>query len=356
MSSSTRQQFLPWALFVGVFACALAIAFWGLSGDPVHATKGSEPSAPGVLARVGDTEITEAEVEELVAPQLVKVKNDRFEALQQGLASAVSDRLMELEAASRGITTEELIEAEITAKSGEVTDADIDLFYEQRKDQIKAPKEQVTEQIRQYLQQQNGGTLFQSLVAGLEEKYGVERYLLPPRIHVAADGFPAKGPATAPVTIVEFSDFECPYCSRVLPSLQQVVDNYGDSVRLVFRQFPLNSIHPRAQKAAEASLCASDQDKFWEMHDAMFEEQKSLGVDQLKEKAARLGLDSESFNSCLDDDKYADQVAADVKAGAAAGVSGTPAMFVNGRFLNGAVPYETLAEIVDAELNRDSGE
>jgi len=355
MSSSTRKSFVPWALFVGVFGCALAIAFWGLKGDPAHAKKGGEPSAPNVLARVGDTEITEAEVEELVAPQLVKVKNERYQALQQGLNNAVSDRLIELEAASRGMTTEEFLEAEVEAKSGDVTDGEIDAFYEGRKDQIKAPKEQVVEQIRQYLAQQKGATVFQDLVAGLETKYGVERYLLPPRIDVAADGFPAKGPATAPVTIVEFSDFECPYCSRVLPSLQQVVDNYGDSVRLVFRQFPLNSIHPRAQKAAEASLCASDQDKFWEMHDAMFEEQKSLGVDQLKEKAVRLGLDSESFNSCLDDSKYAEQVAADLKAGAAAGVSGTPAMFVNGRFLNGAVPYEALAEVVDEELNRESG-
>jgi len=346
---------MPWALFVGVFACALAIAFWGFSGDPVHAKKAPEAAAPSVLARVGDTEITEAEVEELVAPQLVKVRNDRFEALEQGLNNAVADRLIELEAAARGITSDELVEAEVTAKSTEVTDADIDAFYAQRQGQINAPKEQVAEQIRQYLTQQQGGTLFQELVAGLEAKYGVERYLLPPRIDVASDGFPSKGPKNAPVTIVEFSDFECPYCSRVLPSLRQVVDNYGDSVRLVFRQFPLNSIHPRAQKAAEASLCAADQDKFWEMHDAMFEEQKSLAIDQLKEKAARLGLDSEVFNSCLDDDKYADQVAADIKAGAAAGVSGTPAMFINGRFLNGAVPYEALAEIVDEELNRASG-
>jgi protein-disulfide isomerase len=350
MSSSNRHQFIPWALFVGVFACALGIAFWGLSGDPVHAEKGASAPAPGVLARVGDSEITEAEVEKLVAAQLVKVRNDRYQALEQGLANAVSDRLIELEAAARGVTVEELIETEVRGKTSEVTQADIDAFYEERKDQIQRPKEQVAEQIKQYLEQQQGSALFETLVSDLEAKYGVERYLMPPRIEVAAEGFPAKGPADAPVTIVEFSDFECPYCSRVLPSIKQAVETYGDKVRVVFRQFPLNSIHPRAQKAAEAALCAADQEKFWEMHDAMFADQKSLGVDQLKAKAAQLGLDSEAFNSCLDGSKNAERVAADVQEGVAAGVTGTPAMFVNGRFVNGAVPFEQLSEILDEEL------
>jgi predicted DsbA family dithiol-disulfide isomerase len=199
------------------------------------------------------------------------------------------------------------------------------------------------------------GETFQAFVAGLDEKYGVERLLEPPRIDVAHEGFPAKGPQDAPVTIVEFSDFECPYCSRVLPTLEQVVANYEDSVRVVFRQFPLNSIHARAQKAAEASLCADDQGKFWEMHDAMFARQKELAVPNLKEMAAELSLDAEDFASCLDGSKYAEQVAADLEAGQAAGVSGTPAMFINGRFVNGAVPYEALAAIVDEELRRASG-
>jgi protein-disulfide isomerase len=158
------------------------------------------------------------------------------------------------------------------------------------------------------------------------------------------------------VTIVEFSDFECPYCSRVVPSLDQVVAKYEDSVRLVFRQFPLTSIHAQAQKAAEASLCADEQGRFWDMHDAMFAQQKELAVPQLKELAASLELDGEAFAECLDSSKFAAQVAADLRAGQAAGVSGTPAMFINGRFVNGAVPYETLAAIIDEELARRGGD
>ncbi|MCZ6508553.1 MAG: thioredoxin domain-containing protein [Acidobacteria bacterium] len=356
MLSLNRQQLVPWALFLGIFVCALIIAFWGLAGEPVLAEKGDD-SAPAaeILARVGETEITAREVEERVAAEMVRIASQRYQALQQGLNNAVSDRLIELEAAARDMTVEELIEVEVDANVAEISQAEVDAFYEGRKDQMRASKEQVAEQIKKYLRQQRSSKLRQTMIATLEGKYGVERYLLPPRIAVASEGYPHKGPADAPVTIVEFSDFECPYCSRVLPSLDQVMENYGDSVRLVFRQFPLNSIHPRAQKAAEASLCANDQGKFWEMHDAMFDEQKSLGVDQLKEKAARLGLDTEQFNSCLDGDDFAPEVAADVAAGAAAGVTGTPAMFLNGRFVNGAVPYEQLAEIVDEELARDRG-
>jgi protein-disulfide isomerase len=358
MSLSNRQQALPWTASARILVPVLVLAVWGCSGGSVAAEKpdvAAESAASAVLAKVGDSEISESEIETLMAAELVQVRNQRYQILEQGLARAVSDRLVEIEAEERGISTEDLIAAEVEGKVGAVSQEQVDAFYEERQAQIQAPKEQVEGQIRQYLQQQQGGELFQTFIASLEEKYGVERYLEPPRVEVSADGHPAKGPADAAVTIVEFSDFECPYCSRVLPSLRQVMENYSDTVRVVFRQFPLNSIHPRAQKAAEASLCADDQGKFWEMHDAMFEEQKSLEVAQLKEKAARLELDAEAFASCLDDGKYAEQVAADLQEGSAAGVSGTPAMFINGRFLNGAVPYETLKDIIDRELERSAG-
>ncbi len=357
MSTSTRQAVLPWALFLGVLASVLVLAFWGLGERALHAEKAdASDDSSEVLARVGSTEVMASDVEEKIASELAQIERQRFEAMEKGLETAVRERLLELEAEARGLTVEELLEAEVGSKLAEVDDAQVDAFYQQNQAQIRAPKEQVTDQIRQYLRQQQGQGLSETLIADLKAKYNVERFLEPMRIEVASEGFPEKGPADAPVTIVEFSDFECPYCSRVLPTLRQVMENYSDTVRVVFRQFPLNSIHPRAQKAAEASLCAEEQGKFWELHDLMFEEQKALAVDQLKEKAARIGLDSTAFDECVDSGRFAEQVATDLSEGAAAGVSGTPAMFVNGRFLSGAVAYDTLAAIVDEELARaDSG-
>jgi protein-disulfide isomerase len=114
-------------------------------------------------------------------------------------------------------------------------------------------------------------------------------------------------------------------------------------------------MHQNAQKAAEASLCANDQGKFWQLHDAMFQNQQALGVDQLKAKAAELGLDAKVFGECLDSGKHAAQVEADMKAGSAVGVNGTPATFINGRFLNGAQPLENFSKLIDDELERKSG-
>ncbi|MEM6454225.1 MAG: DsbA family protein [Acidobacteriota bacterium] len=159
------------------------------------------------------------------------------------------------------------------------------------------------------------------------------------------------GDKDALVTIIEFSDFQCPYCSRVNPTIEQVKAKYGDKIALVFRHFPL-SFHAEAPKASEAALCADDQGKFWEMHDALFADQQNLKVDGLRAKAEGLQLDMAAFNACLDSSKYAETVQRDLREGSAVGVSGTPAFFINGRFLSGAAPLENFTTIIDDELDR----
>jgi protein-disulfide isomerase len=313
-------------------------------------SKTDPPGSNTVIAVVGDQEITEAEVEASVAAELLKVERDRRDILERGLEQLVDERLIELEAAKRNMSVESLLEAEIAGKISEPTDQEIDAFYEQRKGQIRQPKEEVVDRIRDYLRQQRGLEAHTVYVADLRDSYGYKSYLEPFRMPVADSGFPSKGPESAPVTIVEFSDFECPFCSRVNPALDQVVERYGDKVRVVFRQFPLSRIHPNAQKAAEASLCADEQERFWEMHDLMFRDQRNLGVAALKEKATTAGLDMDSFNECLDSDRFADAVAADLKEGGQLGVTGTPALFINGRFLSGAQPFEEFSKIIDDEL------
>ena len=172
----------------------------------------------------------------------------------------------------------------------------------------------------------------------------------------AADGGPftvtpgmTRGPADAPVTIVEFSDFECPYCGAAHDTVEQVMSAYAGKVRLVYRQFPL-SFHPHAAKAAEASLCAADQGKFWEYHDVLFKNQKKLEPTDLKAHATEVGLDAQKFGQCLDSGDKKKAVDTDQQAGLAAGVGGTPAFFINGIFLNGAQPIDEFKKVIDGEL------
>ena len=169
-----------------------------------------------------------------------------------------------------------------------------------------------------------------------------------PRVEVEAKG-PSRGPANAPVTIVEFSDFQCPYCGREVPVIDRILKEYDGKVRLVFRHYPLD-FHTFAGKAAEAGACAQDQGKFWELHDKMFGNQNKLAVEDLKGYAKSVGIDAGKFDKCLDSGEKAAMVSADEKDGESAGVSGTPAFFINGIFINGAVPYEQFKEAVDREL------
>jgi protein-disulfide isomerase len=334
--------------------------------------------AAKVVAKVNGAPITQVDVESKASEQLQKLEEAKLTLLSNTLEVLVTDKLIETEAAAKGISKETLLDTEVKAKVTAVTDAEADAFYEQNKGRIQQPKEQVMPQVKQYLAQQRQGEVYNALIESLKVKYKVENFLKAEveaaqkkiedaraaeeakkapemRAKIENKTSPAKGAATASVVLVEFSDFQCPFCSRVVPAVNEVMKTYGDRVRVIFRQFPLNSIHPNAQKAAEASLCAADQEKFWEMHDAMFADQGGLGVDALKGKAQTLGLDSAKFAECLDSGKKAAEVSADLAAGTAAGVTGTPALFVNGRALSGAVPFDAIAKVIEQELARAAG-
>jgi len=159
------------------------------------------------------------------------------------------------------------------------------------------------------------------------------------------------GPSDAKVTLIEYSDFECPYCARFGETMSQIIDEYGDDVRVVFRHFPL-SFHANAKGAAIASECAAEQDKFWEMHDKIFEANltKTMSLDTWNQVAADLGMDTGDFEDCLESDRYDEKIASQMEGGARAGVKGTPATFVNGKMVSGALPYESFVQIIDGEL------
>jgi len=301
--------------------------------------------------------VTRSDLEGELEAQLAKLELDfqknKTQLLTDNLTKHIHDRLLETEANARGTSTQAVLMDEVGKI--EITDEDVEKWYQQNRQRVGGRSmEQVAPQIRQFLNQQAQAEKRDSLMKQLEQKNDVVYLLEPFRVDVPSENSPALGAEDAPVTIVEFSDFECPYCERFASTLKAVKTNYGDKVRLVFMQFPLEN-HPNAQKAAEAALCASEQGRFWEMHDLLFSERDRLQVDQLKEKAVRLQLTPDAFNDCLDSNRYSEQVQNEKKAGMAAGVTGTPAAFVNGRPLpSGAIPYEAVTSVVDEELERSN--
>ena len=274
---------------------------------------------------------------------------DQQAYIENELGKLVDDQVLQLEATNRKTTIEALRSA---IKTPPVTDAQARAFYDSQKEQIAQPFAQIEPQIRQYLQNQAIEQANRRYLDSLRAKYKASVTMNPLREQIEGSG-PQRGPAPAPVTIVEFSDFQCPYCGRFTPVLRQILAAYPTQVRLVYRYFPL-SIHPEAQKAAEAAACAGNQGKFWEMHDTLFAEQSSLGIDALKEKAKRLGLDAKQFDDCLDGGLAKEIVAADVEAGEKLGLAATPSSFVNGRFVNGAVTYDQMTALIEDEMHRTS--
>ncbi len=326
-----------------------------LGALPAHAAgpdavRGDEP-----IASIDGQPLTWNELESFAADQLREIDTKRQQILEASLTGLIEERLLEREAERRQISVAELLSSEIDARVDPVTDAQVDAWYEQNKARVRQPKETVAEQIRSFLWQQRADPLRRQLLAGLRQQYGVKILFEPPRVEIDTAGGPAKGPEDAAVTVVEFSDFQCPACRRLQDDFKKLKEAYSDRVRFVFRQYPLTSIHPQAFKAAEAALCAADQGRFWDMHDALFEHQRELGVDQLKTRADELGLDGKAFSQCLDDSSHADQVRSDMRAGQIAGVTGTPTTFVNGRrvtLLRGVSPFDVISAVIDDELER----
>jgi protein-disulfide isomerase len=328
---------------------------------------GAEPkkSAKKPLATIDGVVITEAqarvegssELESLdlkIAKTKATFAMNEHQILADAVERLIEERVLQAEASRQGISKDELLAKEIKQKVQEPTKEEIDEFYEENQQRINKPKEEIAAKISEFLKKQQEGDLRQAFIEKLEKDHKVVRSIEPLRFSVDAKGSPSLGPAAAPVVLVLFSDFQCPYCKGMSATLREVSKKYGDKVRLVFRQFPLTSLHPLAQGAAEASLCAAAQGRFWEMHDLLFQNQKSLNAKDLKSHAEKLGLDAAAFNACVDSKRFAPQIKEDLKTGASAGTDGTPALYINGRFLNGNRPFEQIAEIIDEELQTKS--
>jgi protein-disulfide isomerase len=338
---------LPAALGCLVLGCAKQT-------PPTSTASAGGALPPGkVVATFNGGQVTSEELESAVKPKIKDLENQMFQARKQQLEQLAMEKIIKAEAAKQNITEQEYIRKRVEALPlAQPTEEQQRQFFERLKAGGQIPPDtkfdEIKDRIAQAMVGQQRQAQVQTVVGDLQKQANLKLDLPQPRVEVAAEG-PSRGPKDAKVTIVEFSDFECPYCGAAHDTVEKVMNDYAGKVRLVYRQFPL-SFHPHAAKAAEASLCALDQGKFWEFHDVLFKNQKKLAPDDLKAHATSVGLDGQKFGACLDSGEKKKAVDADEAAGAQAGVGGTPAFFINGIFLNGAQPIDEFKKVIDAEL------
>jgi protein-disulfide isomerase len=304
-----------------------------------------------VLATVNGRNITSGDVEDALLPLVASVQEQVYVLRKQDVDMKVNDILLNQEAQKRGVTARALLDAEVTTKVPVVTEAQAQDFYNKNKERINGDFAQIKYQIIQYLQQTEQERLTGALAERLRNAASVQTFVTPPAppvFKVATDDQPEKGNPNASVTVVEFTDYQCPSCAAAQPALERLMKEYGDRVRFVVRDFPLQ-MHPDARKAAEAAEAAREQGKYWDFTSIMFRNQSALKPEQLKQYAQVLGLDRAKFDSALETGRFADKIDRDLLDGQRLGVSGTPSFFVNGRRTKD-ITYDALKAAIDDAL------
>ena len=326
------------------------------AAKPAPAPAAKPANKKNVAAQIGDKTLSIAEVDQQIAGQLKSARREfeqkQYELRAQAVERFLSEQALELQVAEKKANDiPKLLEDEVFVKLQDVSDKEVEAFYQENKSRIgDRSADEVKPMIKEYLGQQRREEAVREYVMGLRKRHKGKSFLEPPRVKVEAKGF-SRGPADAPITIVEFADYECGFCSRVLGTMDDIMKKYPGKVRIVFRDFPLN-FHPNATLAAVAARCAGAQGKFWEMHGRLFDNQSALNRENFTKWAAELKLEEKSFAACLDNPAISAAVQADLEDGSAVGVSGTPAFFINGVSLSGAQPLEAFVPIIDRELSR----
>ncbi len=313
-------------------------------------TQPASASAP--IASLNGQPITDEDVRKVAGVKFAQAEMELFDIRKDAVDQIIAGKLLEEEAKKQNTTKDALLKKEVFDKVN-VADGDVKKFFEEKKDRFGDKKlEDVQGNIRGFLSGEQNKKLMDSYLSQLKKKNDVAYLIKAPTIDVPEGDAPAMGPKDAKVRLVEFSDYQCPFCGRARATVNKINEEYKGKIRYVFRDFPL-SFHKDSQKAHEASHCAEDQNKYWEMNKKLFESQKDLQVESLKKYAQEVKLNGKKFDECLDSGKYADRVKSEIQAGSSLGVSGTPAYFINGRMVSGARPFEDFKAIIDEELKKD---
>ena len=344
-------------LLLASSACALAESSPRAAGAtcPVPGATGKAVGdAP--IAIVESQPIFKADLTGPAAAQMLKVRQQEYQIESQALEDLIRQKVVEIEAKKEGLTVEQLYAKEVDSKISDPSEAEAKGYYLAVRTKTTLPFNMIEPQIKRLIENAEVQQAREKYADSLRASASVSILLQPPTVKLGTnDPARTEGNPGAPVTIVEFGDFQCPFCGRVEPTLNNLLKKYEGKVKLAFRDFPLSSIHPHAEPAAEASRCAEEQGKFWPMHDAMYADQSKLTEADLIETATRLGMNQRSFASCLKSGKYKAEIQQDVAAGASAGVTGTPAFFINGRYLEGSVPQAQFEKIIESDLAAPGG-
>jgi len=330
---------------------AISILAWVLSLSACGSNCPPCGGEGGVAAVVGGERITIEELNDAARDRLARIDTEIYQAKRQVLDTLIEERLIASAAKKKGIGVDEFMRQEVDAAVPVPTEDEVRALYDARKGATTQSYEEVRDDLLDYLSQNRKAQAQAELLASLREGADIEIKLSPPRVDMEIGDVPIIGEEGAKVTVVEFSDYQCPFCKRVRPTVWRIVDEYKDDLRYAFMDYPL-SFHRDAKKAHEAARCAGEQGKYYEYNRKVFENQVKMKVDDLRKYAKQLNLDMEKFNRCLDSGKHAATVEKMIEKGTKAGVAGTPAFFINGIMLSGARPYESFKEIIDMEMKR----
>jgi protein-disulfide isomerase len=309
-------------------------------------------SANSVVATIGGQPLKADVLIERLKPIVYRLRIEAYELTKRQTDQLINDNLLLEEARNRQIGPEQIVREEVSDKVRPPTETEVAKFYNDNKARIAGDLNSVRNQVANYLQEQSRQRLEEELSARLRQSADIRWHLVEPAQpvqNISVDDDPARGPATAPVTIVEFTDFQCPSCAAMHPILEEVLRSYGDKVRLVVRDYPLNQ-HEFARKAAEAANAANAQGKYFEYISLLYKNQKALDVPSLKKYATQVGLNRVRFDAALDRGVYAAEIKKDIEAGEIYGVGSTPTLFINGVHLR-VLTADGLREAIDRAAN-----
>lgn len=302
------------------------------------------------IAIVAGEVIFEDQLSSSLKGQLQRIRQQEFELKRKGLDDLVRKKLLEVEAKKKGLNTERLLQTEVDKKVADPTPGELEAYYLAQEQSISQPFEEAKASLRESLRQAKIQAARDAYLKDLRQKAEVISFLRPPQLDIKYDPQRLKGNPNAPVIIVEFSDFTCPFCRQAESTLKNLIAKYRGKVSLAYRDFPLAEIHPQAQLAAKASRCAAEQGKFWQYHDFLFSASHISDKEVLDEAAAKLGIEKSRFDICLSSNRYSAQIEGDVEDATSAGVSGTPGFFINGIFLAGLQPASAFEKVIDEQL------